>query len=149
MTEKIEILSERLFPVDAQTLFSTFADPAKLAEWWGPHGFTNRIDTFDLRPGGTWRVTMTASNGTDFDNHSTFEIVEPFTRITFIHHGPIHLYRMDMAFKPEEQGTRLVWRMEFDASEELAMLEKFIAAANEQNFDRLETALGLNSGIEA
>ena len=143
MTEKIEILSERLFPVDVQTLFSAFADPKTLATWWGPHGFTNRIDTFDLHPGGTWRITMTASNGTDFDNHSTFEIVEVPTRIVFIHHGPIHLYRMEMRFQPEDSGTRLVWRMEFDASEELVMLEKFIAAANEQNFDRLEMALGL------
>ena len=77
MTEKMEILNDRLFEVDPPTLFDAFADPEKLTQWWGPHGFTNRIDEFDLRPGGDWRITMTASNGTDFDNHSTFQQVVP------------------------------------------------------------------------
>ena len=43
-------------------------DPEKLTRWWGPHGFTNRIDEFDFRPGGDWRITMTASNGTGPEN---------------------------------------------------------------------------------
>ena len=81
MSETIEILNKRLFAVDHETLFDAFANPEKLVHWWGPNGFTNRIDAFDLRPGGDWRITMTASNGTDFDNHSTFEVVEPPHRI--------------------------------------------------------------------
>ena len=144
MTDKLEILNDRLFPVDADTLFDAFSDPAKLGAWWGPHGFTNRIDAFDLRPGGDWRITMTASNGTDFDNHSTFEVVEPPHRIAFLHHGPIHVFRLDMAFRAEEAGTRLSWRMTSEATEQFVELQKFIAAANEQNFDRLEQFLGLS-----
>ena len=30
-------------------------DPARIARWWGPAGFTNTIHTFDFRPGGEWR----------------------------------------------------------------------------------------------
>ena len=142
MAEQIEIRNERLFAVDARTLFEAFARPEQLVHWWGPNGFTNRIDAFDLRPGGDWRITMTASNGTDFDNHSTFEIVEPHSRITFLHHGPIHVFRLEMDFREEETGTRLCWRMTSDATEQFTELQKFIAAANEQNFDRLETFLG-------
>lgn len=144
MSEIIEILNERLFAVDHETLFDAFANPQKLVHWWGPNGFTNRIDAFDLRPGGDWRITMTASNGTDFDNHSTFEVVEPPHRIAFLHHGPIHVFRLDMGFKAEEAGTRLSWRMTSEATEQFVELQKFIAAANEQNFDRLEQFLGLS-----
>lgn len=142
MTEKVEILSERLFAADPQTLFDAFARPERLAEWWGPHGFTNEIHEFDLRPGGAWRIVMTASNGAEFDNHSTFETVEIPSRIVFLHHGPIHEYRMEMTFTPTEGGTRLAWLMQFVPNEENVALKKFIAAANEQNFDRLQALLG-------
>jgi uncharacterized protein YndB with AHSA1/START domain len=147
MTEKLEILNDRLFDVDAQTLFDAFADPEKLKHWWGPHGFTNRIDEFDFRVGGDWRITMTASNGTDFANRSTFqEIVAPH-RIVFLHHEPMHIYTMEITILPESQGARLHWRMFFEPTEENLQLKKFIAAANEQNFDRLEELLEqLNGG---
>ena len=141
MTEKMEILNDRLFEVDPPTLFDAFADPEKLTQWWGPHGFTNRIDQFDFRPGGDWRITMTASNGTDFDNHSTFQEVVPTERIVFLHHLPMHVYTMEMRFVGESRGTRLYWRMLFEPTEENQQLKKFIAAANEQNFDRLEALL--------
>ena len=144
MSEIIEILNERLFAVDHETLFDAFANPEKLVHWWGPNGFTNRIDAFDLRPGGDWRITMTASNGTDFENHSTFEVVEPPHRITFLHHGPIHVFRLDMTFTAEEAGARLRWCMTSEATEQFVELQKFIAAANEQNFERLEQFLGLS-----
>ncbi|MDH4439653.1 MAG: SRPBCC domain-containing protein [Rhizobium sp.] len=141
MTDKLEILNERLFAVDAPTLFDAFADPDKLKHWWGPHGFTNRIDAFDFREGGSWRITMTASDGTDFDNHSTFQEIVPTSRVVFLHHLPMHIYTMEMSFAPEEEGTRLHWRMLFEPTEENRQLEKFIRAANEQNFDRLEQVL--------
>jgi uncharacterized protein YndB with AHSA1/START domain len=147
MPEKMEILNDRLFEVDAQTLFDAFAEPEKLQQWWGPHGFTNRIDKFDFRVGGDWRITMTASDGTDFANRSTFqEIVAP-DRIVFLHHEPMHIYTMEITILLEGQGARLHWRMLFEPTEENQQLRKFIAAANEQNFDRLEDLLKqLNGG---
>ncbi|EHS48990.1 Activator of Hsp90 ATPase 1 family protein [Rhizobium sp. PDO1-076] len=146
MTEKMEILNNRLFAVDPSTLFNAFADPEKLKHWWGPHDFTNRIDEFDFREGGSWRITMTASDGTDFDNHSTFKEIVPARRIAFLHHEPMHIYTMEMTFSPESNGTRLHWRMLFEPTEENRALEKFITAANEQNFDRLEQVLDQHAG---
>ena len=138
MTDQMEILNDRLFDVDPATLFDAFADPRKLRQWWGPHGFTNRIDEFDFREGGDWRVTMTSSDGADFVNRSTFREIVPAERIAFLHHEPMHIYTMEMRFVPERGGTRLRWRMLFEPTEENLQLKKFITAANEQNFDRLE-----------
>lgn len=141
MTDKMEVLNERLFTVDRTTLFRAFSEAELLEQWWGPHGFTNRISAFDFRTGGTWQITMTASNGTDFHNVSTFrEIVVP-QRIVFEHHEPIHVYTMEIDLTDEMEGTRLNWRMVFNATEENLQLQKFIKAANEQNFDRLEDLL--------
>ncbi|MGF0538676.1 SRPBCC domain-containing protein [Agrobacterium sp. ES01] len=141
MTDTIEILNERHYPFDRQTVFAAFADPARLAQWWGPHGFTNRISAFDLKAGGTWRVTMTASNGADFHNRWTFEDVIEGERIVARHHEPVHVFTLEMTYSDTPDGTSLVWRMLFDRTEENEQLQKFLHAANEQNLDRLEALL--------
>lgn len=141
MIERMEILNERLFPVDRDALFQTFSNPRLLEKWWGPDGFTNVITAFDFRPGGTWKLTMTASDGNEFHNVSTFRDVLVPERIVFEHHEPIHVYQMTMDFLQEPDGTTLRWHMAFDATDELLHLKPFIRAANEQNFDRLGSLL--------
>lgn len=141
MTEKIEILNDRLFPVDRATLFDAFADPEKLAGWWGPEGFTNRIMAFDLTPGGDWLITMIADNGTEFHNHWTFEDVVAGQTIRMTHHEPVHVFTLEMHFADQGAGARLSWRMLFDRTDENEAMEKFLHAANEQNLDRLERLL--------
>jgi uncharacterized protein YndB with AHSA1/START domain len=142
MTDTIEILNDRRFPVDRATLFDAFADPDSLAQWWGPESFTNTISAFDLKPGGSWLVTMTADNGTDFHNRWSFEDVVEAETITMTHHEPVHVFTLEMQFSDEHDGSRLSWRMLFERTEGTEALEKFLHAANEQNLDRLERFLG-------
>lgn len=137
----IEILSSRVFPVSVPRLYTAFAEPALLERWWGPDGFTNRITRFDLHPGGEWHVTMTNSDGTDFNNRSTFEIVDPGSRIQYLHHEPMHVFTMDMTFASAGDHARLTWRMILERNRDNLELKTFIAAANEQNFDRLGRVL--------
>jgi len=141
MTDTIEILNNRLFPVDRATLFDAFADPQKLALWWGPEGFRNTISAFDLKPGGAWLITMTADNGTDFQNRWTFEDVVAGELVKMTHHEPVHVFTLDMRIADDDQGARLSWCMRFDRTDENEAMEKFLHAANEQNFDRLERLL--------
>lgn len=137
MSDTIEIINERVFPADRAALFDAFADPQKLAVWWGPEGFTNQITAFDFRPGGDWRITMTADNGASYHNHWTFEDIVDGETITALHHGPVHVFTLEMRFADEGERARLSWRMHFDRTEENEAMEKFMHAANEQNFDRL------------
>lgn len=133
----LEIHNERRFPQDRDTLFSAVADPAKLARWWGPHGFENRITTFDFRPGGSWRIVMTASNGDEFDNHWSFLAIEDGRMVRARHHLPIHDFILEMRFEDHAGGSRLVWVMEFEPTEENQAIAHFLKAANDQNLDRL------------
>ena len=137
MSDTIEIRNERLFPVSRAVLYDAFADPDKLALWWGPEGFSNRITAFDLKPGGVWLITMTADNGAEFHNRWTFEEVVYGHRIAAHHHEPVHVFTLEMEFADEGSRARLSWRMLFDRTAETELLEKFLHAANEQNFDRL------------
>lgn len=145
MTDNVErsliIESERVFAANRSTLFSAFSDADLLAKWWGPHGFTNRIEQFEFRNGGTWMIVMTSSSNTDFANHWTFEDIRPQERIKAFHHGPMHAFALDIGLHDADAGTRLTWRMSFEDTEANREIEKFLAAANEQNFDRLETLL--------
>ena len=136
-----EIHSTRVFNVPRERLFEAFRDPSQLARWWGPEGFTNTIDEFDLQPGGKWRFTMHGPDGADYPNTNVFSEVDPPSRIAFVHDAPVHRFRMTMDFSEEGPGARLTWRMAFEDPDEAAKLRGFIAAANEQNFDRLEAVL--------
>ncbi len=136
-----EIVSTRVFAASDEDIFDAFADPRQLAQWWGPQGFTSTFETFDFRPGGDWVFTMHAPSGTDYPNESRFiEIVRP-GRIVFEHLRPMHWYEMTILINPEEKAARLTWRMRFESADEVMKIGRFITAANQENFDRLEALL--------
>jgi uncharacterized protein YndB with AHSA1/START domain len=137
-----EVVNTRLFAARRELVFRAFSDPEQLAQWWGPQGFTNTFHEFDPRPGGHWRFVMQAPDGARYENESDFlEVVEP-ERIVFDHLEPVHRFLMTMTFDEEGGKTRLTWRMRFESAAEHARVKGFVAAANEENFDRLEAHLG-------
>jgi uncharacterized protein YndB with AHSA1/START domain len=136
-----EVVSARLISAPRELVFRAFSDPEHLTHWWGPKGFTNFFQEFDPRPGGRWRFVMHGPEGARFENASDFlEVVRP-ERIVFQHLEPVHRFLMTMTFEEEAGKTRLTWRMRFETAEEYARVKDFIAAANEENFDRLEAEL--------
>jgi uncharacterized protein YndB with AHSA1/START domain len=136
-----EINTGRLFDAPPERVYRAFADPAQLALWWGPKGFSNRFEQFDLRPGGRWRFTMTAPDGTEFANEWLFVEVAPAQRVLMYHLLPMHAFEMALDFAAEGGGTRLGWRMRFDSVAEAERVRPFVQPANEENLDRLATRL--------
>ena len=137
-----EITSSRVFNASRERLYAAFADPAQVAVWWGPAGFTNTIHDFDLRPGGKWLFTMHGRDGKTYEQDKTFEEVIPGRKVSFRHHAPVHGFRMEQTYSDEPGGaSRLDWRMRFDAPGELEKIRDFIDKANEENFDRLQSHL--------
>src|SRR5688500_3516125 len=95
-TAEEEATADRAFAharwIDAprERVFKAFSDPAHLARWWGPNGFTSTFHEFDLRPGGAWRFVMHGPDGANYPNESVFvEVVEP-ERIVFEHMSQHH-----------------------------------------------------------
>jgi len=43
-----EMISTRVIDFPVGSVWSAWADPALLAEWWGPDGFTNTFGEFDF-----------------------------------------------------------------------------------------------------
>jgi uncharacterized protein YndB with AHSA1/START domain len=137
----LELTSTRWINTPRASVWEHHVDPTKLAQWWGPAGFTNTFETYDLRPGGLWRLSMHAPDGAVYRMEKRFVEVAAPERIVHDHLDPSHAFRMTVALTEEAGGTRVTWRMCFESAEEFARVKDFIAGANEQNFDRLESLL--------
>lgn len=142
-----DIVSTRIFRFPRALVFRAWTEPEPLARWWGPKGFTNTFEAFELRPGGEWRFVMHAPDGASFANRCVFVEIAPPARLVFDHIEPVHAFRVTATFAERDGGTEVVFRMTFAAAEECARVRSFIVEANEQNFDRLEAELGRMSGI--
>lgn len=135
------IVSSRVFVAPRAAVFAAFSDPARLARWWGPQGFTNTFQAFDFRPGGVWRFTMRGPDGaTHVMDHQFLEIAAP-ERIVVRHFQPGHDFILAMTFAAQGDRTGLTWEMSFTDPAEAEKIRAFILPANEQNFDRLAAHL--------
>lgn len=135
-----EIISSRVFAVPQAQVFRAWTDPARLARWWGPAGFTNTFHTFDLRPGGAWSFIMHGPNGVDYPNESVFVEIVDAERIV-LDHLSAPQFRVTATFADQAGGTLLVFRMTFADAATCDTLRGIIVPSNEQNFDRLAAVL--------
>jgi uncharacterized protein YndB with AHSA1/START domain len=82
-TEDRELTVSRVIDAPRPLVFKAWTDPAQIALWWGPKGFTTVEYQMDIRPGGAYRLVMRSPEGTDHRKRGTYrEIVEP-ERIVF------------------------------------------------------------------
>jgi uncharacterized protein YndB with AHSA1/START domain len=73
-----ELVITRTIDAPRSLVFNAWTDPRHMAQWWGPHGFTNPVCELDVRPGGAIRIVMRAPDGTDYPMTGVFhEIKEP------------------------------------------------------------------------
>lgn len=137
--ESIESRSDiRSLLLDASTdqVFAAFKDPARIARWWGPDGFTNTIHTFEFEEGGQWVLTMHGPDGKDYPNESRFARITPGKGMVIEHFSGHHFF---LTLELEAQGlhTLLKWQQTFDTREHYEGIASFVAAANQQNLERL------------
>ncbi|WP_101295976.1 SRPBCC family protein [Halegenticoccus soli] len=68
----------RTFDAPRERVWEAWTDPAQVAQWWGPEGFTVPRCELDVRPGGTFHIDMEAPDGTVFPSRGVFdEVIEP------------------------------------------------------------------------
>src|SRR6187401_852502 len=79
------ITTSRLLDAPQALVWEAWTDPAKLAKWWGPNGFTNTITRFEPRVGGRFDLMMHGPDGTDYRNESHFTLVDPKDRLAYRH----------------------------------------------------------------
>ena len=81
MTLTLDI--KRVLPAPPPVVFDAFADPDKLAQWWGPAGFSVPSLDYDPRIGGSYRIQMQPPEGDAFYLTGEFRVVDPPGRLAY------------------------------------------------------------------
>ena len=74
---------EKTLDARSDRVFAAFVEPEKLAEWWGPAGFTSPSLDLDVRNGGRYRITMQPPDGEAFHLRGEFREVDPPRRLVY------------------------------------------------------------------
>ena len=123
--------TSREFPASPEAVFAALAAPSRLAKWWGPTGFRNTFDTFEVQPGGQWRFTMHGPDGTNYPNESTFVAIEPARKVV-IRHEVQPYFQLTITLAPTAGGTLVTWVQAFDDPQVAAAVRHIVEPANEQ-----------------
>jgi uncharacterized protein YndB with AHSA1/START domain len=89
-TREKEFTITRVFDAPRETVWRAWTDPDEAPYWLHPRNITtprDRVD-FDVRPGGAYRYTMVAADGTEYPTVGTYREVAPFDRLVFTWGGP-------------------------------------------------------------
>jgi uncharacterized protein YndB with AHSA1/START domain len=134
------LATSRVMAHPREAVFRAITTPDLLQQWWGPAGFTNTFHECDVRPGGTWRLTMHGPDGTDYPNDWQFMEVSP-ERIVLLHAGPMHRFTLTLTLEDAGSATKVGWNQEFESAAECEAVRAVVQRANEENLDRLSAAL--------
>jgi uncharacterized protein YndB with AHSA1/START domain len=142
-TMERDMFFERVFDAPREIVFDVWTNPQHVALWWGPTGFTNTIETMDVRPGGVWRFVMHGPDGVDYPNRIVFqEVVRP-ERLVYDHGGDAEdeaPFRGVVTFAEEGAAqTRLTMRTLFPSADvrEMVKREYHAEEGGNQTLDRL------------
>jgi len=143
-----DLVLSRTFNAPRSLVFQAWTDPARVAQWWGPRGFTNPVCELDVRPGGAMRIHMRGPDGTVYPMSGTYEeIVEP-ERIVFVGSAldgtgrPLFAVRHTVTFADHGATTTLtVTAHVLSATPEGAPHLRGAEAGWTQQLERLETYL--------
>jgi uncharacterized protein YndB with AHSA1/START domain len=139
MTEDIAeraCVHARLIAAPPARVLRAISEPARLARWWGPNGFSSTFEVCEFRPGGTWRFVLHGPDGKDYPNENVFRETGP-GRVVVDHISDTHHFLLTITLTPQDGQTLVGWEQRFDTVQHKEQVAAFVTAANEQNLDRL------------
>ncbi len=160
-----EFVVTRTFAAPRERVFAAWTDPKQLAQWFGPHGFTNPVCEMDARPGGRYRIVMRSPEGTDYPLVGEFIELEKPARLVMTmdarEHPPEFFAELDAVRPPEVRGrpfrpeatvlfeeafgrTTVTVIQRFESAADAAANAKLHAADGwGQSFEKLDALIGV------
>jgi uncharacterized protein YndB with AHSA1/START domain len=74
------LIIERTFNAPRELVWRAWTEPKHIEQWWGPKGFTTRVEQMELRPGGRTRYVMISPDGQEFAVGGMYREVDPPAR---------------------------------------------------------------------
>ncbi len=163
-----EFVISRVFDAPRVLVFKAWIDPKHMAQWWGPHTFTNPLCEMDVRPGGAYRIVMRSPEGVEYPIKGVYrEIVKPERLVMTMDcsehpdewHDLVNPNRekgegnpagemlSTVTFEELDGKTKLTVRTRFNsAAIRDAMLKMGMTEGWSQSLDRLTEELAVRSG---
>ncbi|MFL6707839.1 MAG: SRPBCC family protein [Massilia sp.] len=143
-----EIRLVRTYDAPVQAVWDAWTNPAKIAQWWGPRGYSTVSHSQNVRVGGAWRYTMHGPDGVDWPSKITYLEVEPLARLVYDHGGDDAnppLFRVTVLFSEEAGKTRMETTMHLASKEAVEQTRHIIRqAGGESTWDRLGEFIDLS-----
>jgi uncharacterized protein YndB with AHSA1/START domain len=148
-----EFVITREFDAPRELVFKAWIEPARLAQWWGPRGFTNPVCDWDAKPGKAIYVVMRGPGGMEHPMGGEFREIIPPERLVFTAGALDDKKKMlfeflhDVTFAGRRGKTRLTVRSRVLRT--TAEANKYIGgyeAGMTQSLERLEALLGQEHG---
>lgn len=122
-TSDREMVISRVYDAPLSLVWKAWTEPAHLAQWWGPDGFSITTLEFDFRPGGIWRFLMHGPDGRDWANRVDFREIVPRQKLVY-HHGGEGAdkgiqFHVTVTFAQSAGQTTVTMRSQFPTKEEL------------------------------
>jgi len=146
-TKDRELFLSRTLNAPVALVWEMWTDPAHIANWWGPNGFTNTISKMEMKAGGEWDLVMHGPDGTDYKNKSIFKEVVQYKKIVY-EHVTAPKFVSTVTFEDRGEQTFLTWHMLFESAEQFIQVVKTFKADEgmKQNVEKLEVYLAEHIG---
>ncbi len=76
-----EIVFTRMFDAPRQLVWDAWTKKEHLLQWWGPHGYTNKNCSLELKLKGNFLITMVGEDGGEYPCHFIFEEIVPIEKL--------------------------------------------------------------------
>jgi uncharacterized protein YndB with AHSA1/START domain len=115
---KQEIVSTVILDAPRELVFRAYTDPKLFVQWWGPRRYENKVEKFDSRSGGEWRVVQVGEDGSKHGFRGVNHDVTTPDRIcqTFEYEGfPGHVALQTATFEPLGNKTKVIAQIVFQS----------------------------------
>lgn len=74
----------RVFDASRELVFKAFTEADRMAQWWGPKGFSMLVVKLDLRPGGIFHYKMRSPDGHEMWGKFVYHEIVPPESVTMV-----------------------------------------------------------------
>ncbi|NGP87109.1 SRPBCC domain-containing protein [Fodinibius halophilus] len=76
-----EIVIAKTFDTSRQKVWDAWTKPDQIEQWWGPRGFTTRVDEMNFEPGGKWTYVMLDEEENEYPSEGIFKEISEGKRL--------------------------------------------------------------------
>jgi uncharacterized protein YndB with AHSA1/START domain len=136
----------RILDAPRELVFQAWTDPKRVAQWWGPKGFTAPVCELDVRPDGSILIHMRGPDGRVYPMTGVYREILPPERLVFassaLDETGAALFEVLTTVILAEQGSKTKQTLEARVINKIAKATPYLAGMEvgwTQSLDRLAT----------